>query len=192
MKTVRIVLLALFSVLGYVSPSRIMAQTQSPPANNPASAPAPPSATNTFAINASALPLFGNGQTTPATDIGAVFQFTKNALLREENIIAPSVNVGGYFGGIQYQLPASLFKNTTFNNQFFPYVTGSVGLVRSTAIGATTANHVGALAGGGLNYCPSGNQTFCLNMVEARWARLPGFQNSTFLVSSGLQIKWNW
>lgn len=158
-------------------------------AQNP---PAPPAPSYSFSLNANAMPLFGSGESQPATDIGATFQFTKNSALREENIIAPGADIGGYFGGIQYQLPASVFKNTTFSNQFFPYVTGSAGIVRSTAPGASTQNHFGALAGGGLNYCPNGSQSFCLNMVEARWARLPGFENSTFLVSSGLQLKWNW
>jgi hypothetical protein len=155
-------------------------------------APNPSTESPTFTINASVL---GGGQNLgAATDIGASFAVTKNWYLRSDNIIAPSVNTQGFFGGVQYNLPqlANLLKNTNLNATHFQfYATAALGAAR-TQIGATgnPVNHFAALAGGGVNYDPTGSGKFSLNLGEVRWAKMPGWSNSTVIVSSGLQLGW--
>ena len=154
--------------------------------------PNPSTESPTFTLNASVL---GGGQNLgAATDIGATFAVTKNWLLRSDNIIAPAVNTQGFFGGVQYNLPQlqKLLANTNLSNKNFQfYATAAMGAAR-TQIGAsgTPVNHFAALAGGGVNYDPTGTGKFSLNLAEVRWAKMPGWSNSTVIVSSGLQLGW--
>lgn len=154
--------------------------------------PNPSTESPTFTLNASVLS--GGQNLGAATDIGATFAVTKNWLLRSDNIIAPSVNTEGFFGGVQYNLPqlANLLKNTNLNSSHFQfYASAALGAAR-TQIGATgtPVNHFAALAGGGVNYDPTGTGKFSLNLAEVRWAKMPGWANSTVIVSSGLQLGW--
>lgn len=152
--------------------------------------PNPSTAQPTFTLNASVLSMPGNGQTSAATDIGGTFAVTQNLLLRSDNILAPAVNLSAYFGGVQYALPtAKILAKTNLDPAHFQfYLTGSMGQSRVTVGDTPTLTHFAALAGGGVNYDPSGKGKFSLNLIEARYAHLPGLSNSTVIVASGLKI----
>lgn len=147
----------------------------------------------TFSLSASVLSLPSSQETSAATDIGATFAVTKNYLLRSDNIIAPAVSTQAFFGGIQGPIPyvsSKLATKTNFDPQHFQfYWTASAGVSHITVNGQDQ-QHFAALAGGGLNYDPTGSGKFSLNLAEVRWAKLPGLSNSTVVVASGLKLGW--
>lgn len=155
-----------------------------------ATPPNPSTTTPTFTLNASVLSLPGGNQTSAATDIGATFAVTPKFLLRSDNVLAPAVNLSAYFGGLEYVLPThKILGQTNLDETHFQfYVTASAGQGRITVGTAPEQTHFAALAGGGVNYDPSGSGKFSINLVEARWAKLPGLANSTVIVSSGLKL----
>jgi hypothetical protein len=161
------------------------AQTPTPPPNPSTNSPS-------FTLTATVMSLPANGQTSVATDIGGTFAVTKNILLRSDNILSPDVGLSANFGGVQYTLPTEkLFGKTNLDPQHFQmYVTGSLGQSRVSTTGFPDKSGLAGLAGGGVNYDPSGAGHFSLNLVEARWAKLPGLSNSTVIVSTGLKLGW--
>jgi hypothetical protein len=153
--------------------------------------PANPATTaSTFTLSASVLSLPTNNETAVATDIGATFAVTKNFLLRSDTILSPAVNLTGYFGGIQYALPsAKILAKTNFDPASFQfYLTASGGESRITVGSAPVLNHFAALAGGGINYDPTGKGKFSVNLVEVRYAHIPGLSQNTVIVASGLKL----
>jgi hypothetical protein len=179
MKSIALALFCLFAAVA-------VAQTATP-------APSPNPSTNqpTFTLSAKILSLPAGTVTSAATDIGGTFAVTPNFLLRSDNILAPAVNLDGYFGGIQYALPAGkILTKTNFDPAHFQfYLTASAGQARVT-VGPNLNTHFAALAGGGANYDPTGTGKFSINLFEARWAKIPGLSNSTVVVSSGLNLGW--
>lgn len=155
-----------------------------------AATPQPATNSTTFTISANVVSLPAGGVTSAATDVGQTFTVTPNLYLRGDEILAPSVNLSGYFGGIQYALPTAkiLAKTDLDPGHFQFYITGSGGQARVTVGNAPVTTHFAALAGGGINYDPAGKGKFSLNIAEVRWAKFPGLSNSTVLVSSGLKI----
>lgn len=155
-----------------------------------ATTPNPSTTAATFTLNASILSLPANNQTSAATDIGATFAVTPKFLLRSDNILAPAVNLSAYFGGVQYALPtAKILAKTNLDPMHFQfYLTGSMGQSRITVGSQPTQTSIAALLGGGINYDQTGTGKFAVNLLEVRWARIPGLANSTMVVSSGLKI----
>lgn len=161
---------------------------QAPKPADPTSQPA--TTMPSFSISASALNLSGTATSQPAADVGASLQLTNSFWLRSDNIVANGYV--GNFGGVLYPLPAKLMNKTKLNSASFqPYLTGSFGLSRIST-DKSPINHTSGLVGGGLNYDPTGKGAFSVNLVEVRYAKLPGFNNSTVIVSSGLQLGWHW
>lgn len=153
-------------------------------------APAPSTNSTSFTISANVVSLPAGGVTSAATDVGQTFAVTPNLFLRGDEILAPAVNLSGYFGGIQYALPtAKILAKTNLDPTHFQfYITGSGGQARITVGANPVTTHFAALAGGGINYDPTGKGKFSVNLAEVRWAKFPGLSNSTVLVSSGLKI----
>lgn len=151
-----------------------------------------PAFTSTFKLDAQAISLPGNHQTVPGTVIGGTFSVTKNFALRYDNLISPEANMLGFFGGFEYNLPAlskTLNNASPFNgNNFQFYVTSSFGIDRLSPANAPAVQHYAALAGGGVRYDPTANGKFTVNLAEVRYAKLPGYQNNTVIVSSGLNL----
>lgn len=145
----------------------------------------PATNTSNFTIGASIVALPGLHTLFPATDIGAAYKFTSTTWLRTDNLVAPGANLTGNYGGFQWapNFLANLFSKTTLAGLVQPYFTASLGDVRV----ASTQNHISVLAGAGLNYSTSGGH-FNTNLAEIRWAKLPGFANSTVILSSSI----NW
>jgi hypothetical protein len=173
MKVVRIALLVFVSSLGLWA--------QNPATDLPK-----------FQLSAKVMSLPGGGVTSVATDIGATFAVTNNWLLRSDNILAPAVNLQGFFGGIQGPIPYAgkyLAKTNLDPKHFQPYITASLGAAHIVKASADSQQFA-VLAGGGANYDPSGSGKFTINLFEARWAKLPGFANSTVIVSSGINLGW--
>lgn len=137
-------------------------------------------AASQFSLNASALSLSNSQGTMPVADVGARFAITSNFELRNDNLVASGIQ--SYFGGVNYAIPqiAQLLAKTNLNPQNFRfYVTGSAGVAN-----VASSRVLAALAGGGFEYSPGGNGQFALS-GEARWAKIPGFNNSTVIVSFG-------
>lgn len=176
---------AILALLAVFLALPVFGQTVTPTTN-------PSTTAATFTLSASVLSLPGGNQTSAATDIGATFAVTPNFLLRSDTILAPSVNLSGYFGGVEYVLPTHgiLAKTNLDETHFQFYVTASGGQARITVGTAPEVNHFAVLAGGGVNYDPSGSGKFSINLAEVRWAKLPGLSNSTVVVSSGLKLGW--
>lgn len=143
-----------------------------------------------FTLSASVLSLPGGNQTSAATDIGATFAVTPRFLLRSDNILAPAVNMQSFFGGVEYRLNThKILGQTNLDETHFGfYVTASAGQARITVGTNPEQTHFAALAGGGVNYDPTGSGKFSINLAEVRWAKLPGLSNSTVIVSSGLKL----
>lgn len=166
-----------------------LAFAQSAPA--PAPEPAPAGYSN-FSLTASAVSLTGQGQTTAATDLGQAFAITNNFSLRADEIMAPSANLNAYLGGFKYFIPTTkaLAKTNLNASSFQFYVTGGAGVNRWTDATGKINQHIAAVAGGGVNWDPTNSGNFSVNVIEVRWARFPGFQNNTVLVSSGLKLSF--
>ena len=164
----------------------LLAQTP-PPVQPPVVIPA----TTTFSLNASVLQI-GNiaSGSTAAADFGGTLQITDRASFRQENILAPSASWQGYFGGVNYALPNGFLKKTKLSvNQFSPYLTASMGVGINSQNG-TTKQNLGELIGGGINYSPGNNGKFTANLIELRYAHLPGFNSSTVVASVGVKLGW--
>jgi hypothetical protein len=143
-----------------------------------------PSNQTSFSLSAQAMSLSAKTGAIPATDIGGTFKVTSNLSLRSDNLIA--ANTTGYFGGMQYFLPSAKFlAKTNFDPAAFQfYVTASGGEVRTTGF-----QHPGFLAGGGINYDPTGSGHFTVNLIEVRAARLPYVSAGVVpLVSAGIKL----
>lgn len=145
----------------------------------------------TFALTAQPIALPGGKQTVAGTLAGMALTVTDKFDLRNDNIIAPGNNFQGFFGGFNYRLPIISHKlnnaSPTLNGERFQfYLTASVGIDRITPAVKTdaTKSHYAVLAGGGVNYdlTGSGHWTFG---AEVRYAKLPGLQNNTAIVSVG-------
>lgn len=144
-------------------------------------------ATQTFSLTANALALTGSKQTVAAAVVGGTFAITPKLSLRQENIIAGGNAMNGYYGGVQYELPALSRKLNSVSvfdaTQLHMYLTASFGVDH---VGA--AQHYSELFGGGINY-GSGKAT--VNLVELRGMRAPGFAVGVVpLVSSGVKFSF--
>jgi len=169
------------------------AQTTTAAAGTPATgASAEMSATNQgpFSLTAQAMALPGDGQTVAASDVGATYAITSTISLRSDNILAPSNGVQMYTGGVQWfpNLSGFLAKTKLNPKQFQFYLTGSAGIDRLVPAAGPSQQHIALLAGGGINYSPSSNGVFSVNLVEVRYAHIPGLANSTAIVSSGVNL----
>lgn len=158
----------------------------------PAPAPAPAPST-TFSLTSQAVALPGGHETVAATIVGATYNVTKNVALRSDNMMVPGSNLQAYFGGVEYTLDASklLAKTSLPVNEFQPYVTASAGVDVVTPSGfAATQQHYAFLAGAGINYDPANTGHFAINLIEVRWAKLPGYANSTVVIASGVKLNF--
>lgn len=150
--------------------------------------------TQTFSLTGQAVALPGNHQTVPATVSGITMTVTPNFDLREDNVITSDAGLMGFFGGFNYRLPILSTKlnnaSPTLNgNAFQFYITASAGVDRLSipAFGSTaasTAQHYAFLAGGGVNYRITAGGAWTFG-AEIRYAKLPGYQNNTAIVSVG-------
>ena len=143
-----------------------------------------PSNQTQFSLSAQAVSLSAKGGAVPATDIGGTFKVTSNFSLRQDSLIAAQSQ--GYFGGAQYFLPSAKFlAKTNFDPAAFQfYVTASGGEVFTAGL-----KHPGFLAGGGINYDPTGSGHFSVNLIEIRAARLPYVANGVVpLISGGIKL----
>lgn len=146
-----------------------------------------PSPCSTFSINASVVALSSPASgAIPASDVGGTFCVTDKLALREDSILAPAADLQAHLGGVNYALPNIWLAKTKLDPaQFQFYLTGSIGVGI-----AGDSQHIAALAGAGANYDPLKSGKFSVNLFEVRWAKLPGFNNSTAIFSSGIGLHW--
>lgn len=155
----------------------------------PAPAPVAPvvvQATQSFSFTANAIALPGKSQTVAAAVVGGTFAITDKFSLRQDNIVANSTAMNGYYGGFQYELPqlsSKLNNVSVFDaSQFHFYVTASAGIDH-----VGSAQHYSFLAGGGVNY---GTGKLTYNLAELRLLIAPGFANKVPLFSSGIKFSF--
>lgn len=144
---------------------------------------------STFSLTAQPLSLPGGKQTVVGTLSGMTLSITPNFDLRDDNIIAPGNNFQGFFGGFNYRLPVLGAKLNAVSpningNRFQFYLTGSVGVSRITSSTLPTVQHYAFLGGGGVNYDLTGSGRWTFG-AEVRYAKLPGLNNNTAIVSVG-------
>lgn len=149
-------------------------------------APVTVPATQSFSFTANALALPGHSQTVAAAVVGGTFAITDKFSLRQDNIIANSNAMNGYYGGFQYELPQLSKKLNNVSifdaSQFHFYVTASAGVDH-----VGSAQHYSFLAGGGVNY---GSGKLSYNLAELRLLIAPGFANKVPLFSSGIKFSF--
>jgi hypothetical protein len=159
---------------------------QTPPAPAPASTPSVLDLPQ-FSITATAMSLSGQGQTSPAADVGAELQITDNWFFRSDNIMVPAIANTTNVAGANWLVSNKWLAKTKLpSDKLQPYLTGSMGISRT---GVAPTNKFAAMFGGGMKYC--GGST-CATIAEIRWAHIPGLNNSTVIVSSGLSFGWHW
>lgn len=152
-----------------------------------------PVPTQTFSFQSSAIALPGGKQTVAANDSGVMFAVTPNFTLRSDAVLSPGTPFSGYFGGLQYYLPAlskGLNNMSSFlnGNAFQFYLVGEAGIDRIDDGSNPVRQHYAFLAGGGVNYDPTASGHFTVNLIEVRYAKLPGYQNNTAIVKSGISV----
>src|SRR5271154_6555703 len=77
-------------------------------AQTPAPAPATPSPL--FSQTTAAVAIRIGGQTVVGADVIGAFNLTNNIILESDNVLAPSNDFQGYYGGVRYNVN-SLLKN---------------------------------------------------------------------------------
>jgi len=126
------------------------------------------------------------------TDVGATFGVTQNFLLRQDNLIFPNVAAQFFGGGLEYNLPTcTILLNTNLNCKNFQfYVSGSLGDSHVPS-GAPHTNYFSGMAGGGINYDPTGSGKFSINLLDFHEARLPGMSTGwTAIAAVGVKLGW--
>lgn len=108
-------------------------------------------------------------------DIFGTYGVSTYGELREDNFLFPAAN-GTFFGaGYQYALDryvCPLVINTNLNcNKFSTYVNGNLGVGRTT-IGTNASNALGGGFGAGVNWDPSGNGHYTINLVDFHYEHL--------------------
>src|SRR5207253_2350321 len=92
-----------------------------------------------------------------------------------------------YGGGFNYRLPIletklNNFSSTLNGMRFQFYLTASAGISRITT--ANPTQHYGFFGGAGVNYDLTSSGTWTLG-AEVRYAKLPGLNNNTAVVTMG-------
>jgi len=103
-------------------------------------------------------------------------------------LLAPGVNLTGYFGGLQYApvLSSLIAKTNLPANAFTLALEAQPGVVKNAA----QASHFGVMAGGVFSYILS--PAVSLNVLRFGYMDAPGFggRNSTYYLSLGLATTW--
>jgi hypothetical protein len=149
-----------------------------------ASSPTTPTTTSSapalsFTASSSAIGMRLGGTTAVGTDIGETLAFTKSLSLRGDQILAPTLNFSGYYGGAVWQpdLTKVLAKTTLPANAFSLFARGAAGVSTNGAAPAgQTGTHISFVAGGGVNYATP--VSLKITALEIDYLRAPGFGGS--------------
>ena len=144
-------------------------------------------ATPLFTASSSAMAIELNGQYSVASDTAETVNITKTCGIVGDQLIAPTINLQGYYGGVACTpdfsalLAKTLIPPTAIQFSF----KGSGGVVRNTA-GAGTTN-LSAVAGGCVTYQATAGGGF-VAPICFDYLRAPGFGASAngWLVSGGI------
>lgn len=148
--------------------------------------------TSPFTLSTTAMNIQLNGTNSVATDISEALPFVQSKnyglfTLTEHNIVAPSINLTGYYGGLQWtpDLTKVIAKTLIPANTFQPYIEFGTGVVSNS-----TKYHSSTFAGGCVNYDPTSEGHFGIPTC-VKYLNAPGFGKSPhgWEVSSG--IKWS-
>src|SRR5712664_975246 len=150
-------------------------------------------AVRTFSVSTTAVSLPGNKSSVVGSLDGITLGITQNLSLRQTNLISPG-NLTGFYGGFDYNIApfSKLLNNLSpqLNGYNFRLeLTGSAGVDRVSDSSGTVHQHYSFLGGGRLTYAIGGSKTYSL-IGEAQYAKLPGYANSTVIVSLGPVIRF--
>ncbi len=158
----------------------------------PTSTPTPAQPGLTFTTSTQALAVSLGGQTSAATDISPSLGFLRGDYgaisLAEHNILAPGINLEGYYGGMEYvpNLASAFAKTLLPPNTLQPYFEVAVGDVLNTSVGKS---HFSAFVGGGIKYDPTGSGKFLVTPIRIDYFNAPGFGHPNGVTyASGLAV----
>lgn len=161
------------------------AQVSTPP---PTPAPASP----LFTASSAAMAIEMNGQYSVASDTTESLNITKTCGISGDELLAPTINLQGYYGGIACtpDLSALLDKTQIPANSVQFTFKGSLGVARNTTP-TDAVNHISGFAGGCITYQATPGGGFVAPMCF-QYLRAPGFGKDAngFLVSAGLGWVW--
>lgn len=134
-----------------------------------------------FSQTTSAVAIRIGGQTVVGADVIGAFNLTKNIILESDNVLAPSNNFQGYYGGVRYNVN-SLLKNVLAKTNvsptmFNPYIHAALGVDRNVPATGPVSQHISAMIGGGFDYDPNGAGKFMLG-PRIEYLNAPGFGKS--------------
>jgi hypothetical protein len=108
-------------------------------------------------------------------DIFGSYGISTYGELREDNFLFPAANGSMYQGSYQYTLDkyvCPLVINLNINcKNFSTYVNAGAGVGR-TEVGTTATNHLGGGFGFGVNWDPTGQGKFTVNLIDLHEERL--------------------
>ena len=144
-----------------------------------------------FSVNAYAISLQSNINTSPAVDTGFTLKLNNDIELTQDNIIDPANNTKAFFAGIKSYaisdyLPKLLEKlNIPPSIRFYAEIDPGVSMVTNNS--GVTTQAIAMLAGGGIDYQVP-NSPVTLSIVRVDWCHIPGLNNSGIMISTGLQL----
>jgi len=148
----------------------------------------PPPSIPVFSVSTQAVAIRLGGQTVAGTDLIGSYNLTPNLLLQSDNILAPSINLQSYLGGIKYYA-GFLAKPLSKTNlaAVRPYVHGALGITRNVPATGPTVQHYSALAGAGFDW--NVNNTLSIG-PRVSYFNSPGFGSSPHgvMVSANLSV----
>jgi hypothetical protein len=142
---------------------------------------------SSFALTLTPVSLPGNHQTVAGTEAGMSFAPTPNFELYDDNILAPGQNFRYFGGGFRYYLPvlSQKLNNASPNVNGFRFrfaLEAGAGVDRITQ--PVPTQHYGFTAGGRVEYDLTNSGTWTMG-ADVRYAKFPGLNNNTAIVSLG-------
>jgi len=108
-------------------------------------------------------------------DIFGTYGVSTYGELREDNFLFPAANGTFFGGGYQYALDkyvCPLIINTNLNcSKFSTYINANAGVGRTT-VGSNSSNALGGGFGVGINWDPSGNGRYTVNLIDFHYEHL--------------------
>lgn len=154
--------------------------------------PAPAPASPLFTASSAAMAIEMNGEYSVASDTTESLNITKSCGISGDELLAPTINLQGYYGGVACtpDLSALLAKTQIPPSSIQFTFKASLGVARNTTP-TDAINHISGFGGGCVTYQATPGGGFVAPMCF-QYLRAPGFGKDAngFLVSAGLGWVW--